>query len=117
VGIPRSNRLRRNRDFQRVRTHGFTWVNHWLVLGVLANDVHRVRVGVATSRRVGGAVERVRARRLVREAIRPRLKEINGGWDLVFIARRVMATATFRDVDRAVKELLERAGLLSEAKQ
>lgn len=117
MGIPRANRLRRSRDFERVRRSGRSWTNRWLVLSVLANDVGRVRVGVAASRRVGGAVKRVRARRLIREAVRPCLDGIPGGWDLVFIARAPLATASFQDVDRAVAQLLGRANLLAETEQ
>jgi ribonuclease P protein component len=112
VGIPRANRLRRNSDFQRVRASGRSWANRWLVLGALANDLGYVRVGVAVSRRIGGAVVRARARRLIREAVRPRLPRISGGWDLVFIARAPLAGASFQDVDRAVAQLLRRAGLV-----
>jgi ribonuclease P protein component len=114
VGIPRTHRLRRSSDFQRVRTLGQTWVNRWLVLSVLANDGGSVRVGVAASRRVGGAVQRSRARRLIREAIRFRLDQISGSWDLVFVARKTLIDASFEEVDRAVAQLLRQAGLLSE---
>ena len=117
MGIPRANRLRRSSDFERVRTSGRSWVNRWLVLGVLANDLGRVRVGVAASRRVGGAVKRVRARRLIREAVRPWLDGITGGWDVVFIARAPLAEASFQDVERAVAQLLGRANLHAETER
>ena len=117
MGISRDNRLRRSKDFERVRVSGRSWVNRWLVLGVLANDLDRVRVGVAASRRVGGAVKRARARRLIREAVRPRLGKIRGGWDLVFIARASLGRAAFKDVDGAVAQLLRRAQLFSETEQ
>ena len=114
MGIPRANRLRRSKDFERVRVSGQSWVNRWLVLVVLANDLDRVRVGAVASRRVGGAVKRARTRRLIREAVRPRLAKISGGWDVVFLARASMGSASFQDVDRAVVELLTRASLLLE---
>lgn len=117
MAIPRANRLRHSSDFERVRASGSTWTNRWLVLGALANDLDRVRVGVSASRRVGGAVKRVRARRLMREAVRPRLDNISGGWDLVFIARASLGGASFQDVDRAVGQLLRQARLLSEREQ
>lgn len=106
------NRLRRSSDLQRVRASGRAWTNRWLVLSALTNDLGRVRVGVTTSRRIGGAVLRVRTRRLIREAVRPRLDRIGGGWDLVFTARPPLAGAPFQDVDQAVAQLLGRAGLL-----
>ena len=114
MGIPRANRLRRNSDFGRVRSSGRSWVNRWLVLGVLANDLGRVRVGIAVSRRVGGAVTRVRVRRLIREAVRSRLSGISGGWDLVFVARASLVEASFWELDQAVAQLLRQARLLSE---
>jgi ribonuclease P protein component len=86
-------------------------------MGLLANDLGRVRIGVAASRHVGGAVQRVRARRLIREAVRPRLKMLCGGWDLVFVARPALENASFQDVDRAVYQLLKRSGLLPELEQ
>jgi ribonuclease P protein component len=114
MGIPRANRLRRNADFGRVRAWGRSWTNRLLVLGVLSNDEGCVRVGVTASRRFGGAVARVRARRLIKEAARPWLRKISGGWDLVFIVRTPLRSASFQDIDRAVAQLLRRAGLVTE---
>ena len=112
MGIPRASRLRRSSDFQRVRATGRSWTNRLLVLIVSANDLNRVRVGVTASRRVGGAVVRVRARRLVREAVRPWLRSMCGGWDVVFVARKPLANASYQDVAQAVAQILGRAGLL-----
>ena len=112
MGIPRASRLRRSSDFQRVRATGRSWTNRLLVLIVSANDLNQVRVGVTASRRVGGAVVRVRARRLVREAVRPWLRSVRGGWDVVFVARKPLANASYQDVAQAVAQLLGRAGLL-----
>lgn len=112
MGIPRASRLRRSSDFQRVRATGRSWTNRLLVLIVSANDLNQVRVGVTASRRVGGAVVRVRARRLVREAMRPWLRSMCGGWDVVFVARKPLANASYQDVAQAVAQLLGRAGLL-----
>ena len=114
MGIPRANRLRHNNDFGRVRAWGRSWANRLLVLGVLSNNEACVRVGVTASRRFGGAVERTRARRLIKEAARPWLRKISGGWDLVFTVRAPLRNASFQDVDRAVAQLLRRAGLAAE---
>lgn len=114
MGIPRIYRLRKSRDFERVRVGGRSWANRWLVLAAVANDLGRVRVGITASRRVGGAVVRSRVRRLIREAVRPHLDQINGGWDVVFIARVAIVDASFQEVEGAVTELLQRAGLISE---
>ncbi len=111
MGLPRANRLRKNDDFQRVRSQGRSWDNRWLVLGAAPNQVGRVRVGIIVSRHIGGAVRRNRVRRLIGEAVRRRLDQIPPGWDLVWIARRPLAEAKFAQVDQAVTQLLARAEL------
>jgi len=108
-------RLRKNSDFQRVRREGHSWVHPLLVLCALRNDLGYSRFGFSVSKRVGGAVVRNRARRLMREATRLRRAMIADGWDVVIIARQPMREANSHQVDRAVDQLLRRARLLKAA--
>lgn len=112
MGLPSANRLRRASDFARVRSQGGSWANRLLVLGVAANGLGCSRVGIIVSRRVGGAVVRNRIRRIIRELIRGRLVHIQGGWDLVWVARLPIAEAGFTQIDQAVEQLLKRARLV-----
>ena len=71
-----------------------------------------LRIGISTSRSVGNAVQRNRAKRLLREAVRPLLPSVSIGWDVVLIARNPLPAAGFQDVQTVVKGLFQRAGLL-----
>ena len=108
-------RLRKNSDFQRVYRKGHSWAHPLLVLCALRNGLGYSRFGFSASKRVGGAVVRNRARRLMREAIRLRQAMIADGWDVVIVARRPMGEANFHQVDQAVEQLLRRAHLLKTA--
>jgi ribonuclease P protein component len=108
-------RLRKNSDFQRVYKKGHSWAHPLLVLYALRNDLGYSRFGFSVSKRVGGAVVRNRARRLIQEATRLRLAMIADGWDVVIVARQPMGEANFHQVDRAVEQLLRRARLLKAA--
>lgn len=60
---------------------------------------------------MGGAVQRNRAKRILRESMRALFPTIPAGWDLILIARAPLLQAHFQDVKAAVQELLRRAGL------
>ena len=110
--IERRIRLRHSRDVQRVYDEGRSLAHPLLVMIVLPNDVDLSRVGVTASRRVGGAVERNRAKRLLREAARHLYPEFQSkGWDVMLIARPQLVNASEREVEKALSTLLERAGL------
>ena len=110
--LPRPNRLRRSADIQHVRRNGRRSYHPLLTLYVMNNDRANARFAISVSRRVGNAVVRNRAKRLVREAIHGQLSQLEAGWDCLFVASPEMATASFAEVQMAVNRLLLRANLL-----
>jgi ribonuclease P protein component len=68
---------------------------------------------MATSRSLGGAVQRNRVRRRLRELIRERYGEMETGWDLLLIARPDAARATYAELREALGSLLKRSGITS----
>lgn len=74
-----------------------------------ANGLPHNRFGFVTARAVGKAVVRNRVRRRLREAARS--LPLKGGWDVVVIARRSAAEATYRELRETMASLLTRAGL------
>jgi ribonuclease P protein component len=109
--MERQYRLRRSLDFVRVRREGQSWAHPLLVLAADQNGRPTSRFGFVTGKRVGNAVQRNRARRLMRESVRRHLDRVPPGWDCILIARALLITATFAQVDAAVIQLLQRANL------
>jgi len=110
--MKRRYRLRKNSDFQRVRRLGQSTSNRLLVLIVLPNKLDHSRFGFAVSKRIGKAVKRNKIKRQMREATRLRREQIQTGWDLVFIARVPIISATYQEIDQAIKSLLKQSDLL-----
>jgi len=109
--VKRSFRLTRSTDFKRVRNVGKSYAHPLVVLVAVASTEDRLRVGVTAGRSVGGAVERNRAKRLLREAMRALLPTVRPGWDLILIARQPLPGSKFQDVQAALSQLVRRAGL------
>src|ERR1044071_4857859 len=106
-------RIKQGRDFTRAKQQG-----ERLVLGCLvANwfvlpEGSTTRLGVVTSGRIGNAVIRNRARRLMREAFRLHKNELAKPMDLVLVARPSITNKTFSGVEKDYLATLRRAGLL-----
>lgn len=113
--IARAVRLRQNSDFERVRSRGRSWSSRTVVLSALENGGDANRYGFAAGKRIGGAVERNRAKRLVREAVRTLHPRLRQGFDVVLIARNsVRSTTTAAEIAGDLERVARRAGLLLE---
>jgi ribonuclease P protein component len=112
--VNRRFRLTRSTNFERVRRFGKSYAHPLIVLIALPNQAENSRFGVAAGRSVGNAVRRNRAKRLLRHAVQQVLPVMKPGWDVVLIARRTMAEATFQQTVTALAALLGRAKLLQE---
>lgn len=108
----RKYRLTSAIDFKRVRRNGKSYAHPLVIVIVNPNDLSISRFGVAAGRSVGGAVQRNRAKRLLREAIRRNLPVISAGWDVILIARAALVAADGDAIQDAFTELLTRTGLL-----
>ena len=104
--------LKRSGQFERVRREGRTWPGKLMVLNAASNGQDAVRCGFIAGKKVGGAVERNRARRLLREALRARLPRIKQGMDLVLIARAPIIEVKLDAVGKELDDLLLRGKLL-----
>lgn len=73
-----------------------------------------LHIGVSAGRSVGKAVQRNRAKRLLREATRPLLPQLNAGWKIILLSRRATPQASSQAVQAALTGLLRQAHLLKE---
>ncbi len=102
--------LKRRPDFLRVARAGRKSVRPGLILQARPSDGAELRVGLTASRKVGGAVQRNRARRRLRAAVRAVMPlHALPGHDYVVIARRATLRRPFaallRDLESALKHL------------
>jgi ribonuclease P protein component len=116
-GRRRRRRLARSAEFERVYRHGRSKANRFLVLYAFPRDegAHDgPRLGLSVSRRVGGAVDRTRVKRVLREAFWQEAERLPEGADYVVVARPEAKGLTEREgaggVRRALGELVDGMG-------
>ena len=115
LGLPRARRIKQGRDFARTKAQGKRVVSGCLIANwVPLSSGAPSRVGVITGRKVGAAVVRVRARRLLREAFRLHQPELAQPVDLVLVARPSIVGKHFLVVERDLLAALRQARLLKE---
>ena len=112
---PRRGRLSRSADFERVYRQGRSVGNRYLVLYAFPRGASVAaegpRLGLSVSRKVGGAVDRARVKRCLREAFWAEAEHLPAGADYVVVARPDARELAERDgmdgVRRALAELVD----------
>ena len=108
----RNFRLTQSTDFKRVRRDGKSYAHPLFVLIAMPAEGEVTRVGVTAGRSLGGAVRRNRAKRLIREAIRPYLPKLKPGWKVIIIARSSLLEADFSEIKNSLHQLLLKVDLV-----
>jgi ribonuclease P protein component len=113
LGLQKSCHLKHSSDFKRLRENGNRLICGCLVFNwmPLAED-SQSKIGVVTSRRLGSAVTRNRARRVLREVYRIHQYELAQPAEIVLVARNSIKESGFCDVERDFLKALHKAGLL-----
>lgn len=118
-------KLRKNKEFRLVYRRGASFSNKLLVLYVFKNrknlDENKNpynKVGISVSKKVGKSVVRSRVKRLIQENYRTKFKDIalKEGYDFVFIARTAINDKNFYEIERSMRNLFFKAGVIKDEK-
>ena len=102
-----AERIRRRPEFQHVYERGTRVHSRFCTLFVLPNGHASGRLGIAATRKLGGAVVRNRAKRLIREVFRR--NKITGGFDVVVVPKRELLDASLTVLEADYRTTFERA--------
>jgi ribonuclease P protein component len=107
--FPKNRRVRRRREFQQAFQRGFRLNSRYFTTVVLPNGSSVCRLGIVASRKFGDAVNRNRAKRVIREIFRQ--LDVTGGpaADLIVIPRRELLTADYPAAEDDFRTIWRRA--------
>jgi ribonuclease P protein component len=104
--------LSKNGNFRRVSARGVSVAYKNFIVSFFSNRLKFNRIGVVASKKVGNAVKRNRARRVIKEAYRMLLDSLQNGFDFVFIARRGACERKMIEIQREIFSACKKNGLI-----
>lgn len=104
--------INKNREFLRIYGKGKAMVHPQVVVYVFKNRLGHTRVGFTATKKVGKAVQRNRARRVMRAALCRVLPYDAGPWDIILVARGQTPHLKSTQLEKTLEKLLTRAGVL-----
>src|SRR4249920_1817416 len=106
TGFSRNERVRRRVEYQQIYDRGVRTHGRYLTMFTLSNNLPVGRLGIAATKKLGGAVERNRAKRLIREVFRR--NKLAPGFDIVVIPKRELLDASLTALETEFRNTLER---------
>jgi ribonuclease P protein component len=103
-----------NGDFRRLYNRGKAVTNPALVMYYMKNRAGICRIGITTGKKIGNAVERNRSRRVIKEAFRSVHKDVEGGYDFVFVARSKTKYQKSTYIEKVMREMMLSNGIIAD---
>ena len=112
--MKRTVTIKSNCDFRRTYGKGKSFQAPALVSYVLKNRAGICRIGITTSKKIGNAVERNRARRVIRAAYQSLESQVSGNYDIIFVARTKTKYIKSTSLETIMLSQLKQAGVINE---
>jgi ribonuclease P protein component len=106
AAFERHERIRRRAEFQTIYAQGARIAGRYSTVFVLPNTLATGRLGIAATKKLGGSVQRNRAKRLIREVFRR--NKIAQGFDVVVVPKRELLKASLTILETDYRNLLQR---------
>ena len=106
--------IKLNKTFRYLYAKGKSFVSPSVVVYFVPNRYGKQRLGITTGKKIGKAVKRNRARRVIRVAYRTLLPFLKEPYDMVIVARTRSVSANAHEVTKDLKHCLKKAGVLYE---
>lgn len=110
--LPLQNRLLKKKEFEKVKTEGQVLTSRFFGIAFVKNNLGVPRFGFIVSNKISKkAVLRNKTKRLLREVARGLLPRVKDGVDVLFLAKKTILEASFKDVSKEAEKLFKKGQL------
>lgn len=107
--LQRQYRMQKKTAFQTVFAQGRSYASRHVVIYIFKGSPSKY--GFIASKKVGNAIKRNRAKRLLREVVRLNSNHIKVDCQMILIARSAINNTSFKDVEKSVLYIWRKAGI------
>ena len=106
-------RLNKKPEYQKVFSHGSCYVSRLVVVYIYKDkSMEHSQIGFIASKKVGNAVKRNKAKRLMREVVRKEISSFGQPCQMICIARKAITKAALEDVKKSLSYLWRKGGII-----
>lgn len=110
--LDRKYRINQEKDYNYIYKNAKRISGRYIIVFITRNNLQYNRFGIVTSKKVGNAVKRNRAKRRIRELSKKHMESINKGYDLVFVSRVSINEADFDQIEKDFLSAMRKARIL-----
>ncbi|HNX28214.1 MAG TPA: ribonuclease P protein component [Syntrophomonadaceae bacterium] len=109
--IGREFRIRKSQQYNNVYQNGGKFASKCLILFILENKSGINRYGIVTSKKIGNAVTRNKARRRLQALIYENRIELKQGYDIVLVCRPLISKVEYSQIKKDFSILIRKTGI------
>ncbi len=114
--VMKITKVKENYLFRRAYNKASSFVGPYTVVYIMKNRNRGIRLGITTGKKIGKAVCRNRARRVITAAFGECIPDMSGNFDIIIVARPKILTVKSNCVAQSLQKLFKNAGILGEPK-
>jgi len=109
--LNKENRINKKKDYNNIYKKGKKILGRYMVLFIIKGEGSKNRYGFVTSKKIGNAVSRNRAKRRIRMVVKGNMKYVQDRFDVIIVARKSINEVSYSDLNRDYLSAMRKAGI------
>lgn len=109
--IGKEFRIRESKQYNNIYQNGKKFLGKCLIVFIMENDLGINRFGIVTSKKIGNAITRNKAKRRLRALVKENRLKLKQGYDLVLVCRPLISKVKYSQIEKDLFIVMRKTGL------